>query len=516
MSEDRRIEEYVSRREATNDFGRKTNDKFSGREACVRRSKVVPSNETEVTFSEQSKVVELFQDDIGIVAVGGYIRSKSKTDITCEIECDISEETFKNSRTITTTPDIWFGFGADVRIPVTNEITTEIKAKIRFDSPEEEQIEVFGIDVGCVDDGDRLRNNYEREKDGKSTKQWFEEFLNSPQANPSPVPVLYYLDHDQPFLVDPKIVDPSTWEDGGIVFLKACNRPPGRYLPSEYEPHLEGGNVNFSSKDSTRKFELSFSDSTVPLSEMPEKLKNQFTTDIDSMGVQDDSADKCVDIVTKKGKQYECRACKNHDVNFRGNPLRTTSQLREDSASSAYDELARELLDKPNPYKLWRKVYGEEFDEHIKKKFNYTCFKFDCDKTEDKSLMEIDHTLPKCYLYPLDESATLLCKRHNNSKRKEFPKEFYRKNELEELASKTGLGDKVYIDEINTEVVDELVDKIVWFFDEFLGEKFEDNKKAAVFCSRLQGQLDSDVSTYDIDLIKMYENTTGEEPPLIN
>lgn len=516
MSEGRRINEYVSRRKATNDFGRETNDKFSGREACVRRSKIVPSNQSAITFSEQCKAVELFQDGIGIMAVGGYIRSGTKTDITCEIKCHTSNSVFKNSRTITTTPDIWFGIGADVRLPVTNEVTAEVEAKVCFESTEDEQIEIFGLNVGCVDDGDRLRGNYERGKDGKSTKQWFEGFLNSPQANPSPVPVLYYLDHDQPFLVDPKSVDPSNWEDGGIVFLKACNRPPGRYLPSEYQPHLEGNNINYSSKSSTQEFELKFSDSTVPLSEMPEELNDQFSTDISSTDTQSHSNDKSVKIVTEKGKQYECRACKNYDANFRGNALRTTSQLREDSASSAYDVLARELLDKPNPYKLWRKKYDKEFDEAIKEKFNHTCFRFDCENTEDDSLMEIDHTLPKCYLYPLDESATLLCKKHNNAKRDSFPKEFYWKKELEELAPKTGLGDKLYKEEINTKVVDELIGNIEWFFETFLEKKFEEDRKAAVFCSRLQDQLDSGVSPYDTDLVDEYENTTGEVPSLIS
>lgn len=515
MSEERRIEEYVERRPATNDFGRGTNDEYSGREVCVRRSKLLPTDQQTIVVEDTVEVVALFNDQMGILAVGGYVRAESKLEVTCKIECRSSGNTFENDRSMTTIPGIWSGIGAHVRVPVSNHSAVSVDVSVQFDSTETEDIEIFGLNVDCVDDGDRLRDNYRRD-DGTSIQQYFERLLEESQASTSFVPVLYYLDHTRPFHVDVESTDTSTWENGGIVFMKACNRPPGRYLPTEFRLDLEGKNVNYSSKQSTKKLQLILDDSTVPATEIPDKLIDRLDTERNLKEVQADSEADPVHVVTQLGKQYECRACKNLDANFRGNLYRTTSQLREDSAASVYDELGWELLGKTNPYKVWRAEHDEEFYKAIKRKFDHECFRFNCDNTENDSMMEIDHTLPKSYLYPLDESATLLCKEHNNGKRNDFPKKYYEPEELDALASKTGLGDKIRTTKINTAVVDELLDNIQWFFDDFLPDQFEDRSKAAVFCSRLQDKLDSEYSTYDSDLVATYERETDTAPSVLN
>lgn len=76
--------------------------------------------------------------------------------------------------------------------------------------------------------------------------------------------------------------------------------------------------------------------------------------------------------------------------------------------------------------------------------------------------------------------------------------------------------DKIRTTKINTAVVDELLDNIQWFFDDFLPDQYKDHSTAAVFCSRMQDKLDSEYSIYDNDLVATYERETDTAPSVLN
>src|SRR5208282_5081904 len=85
--------------------------------------------------------------------------------------------------------------------------------------------------------------------------------------------------------------------------------------------------------------------------------------------------------------------------------------------------------------------------------------------------MDLDHTLPLAYLWPLDNTATCLCPTCNSSKHDRFPVDFYSEEELSRLAKITGIAlATLKTKPINQDAVKQLFQRIVWFFDVFLAE----------------------------------------------
>ncbi len=74
---------------------------------------------------------------------------------------------------------------------------------------------------------------------------------------------------------------------------------------------------------------------------------------------------------------------------------------------------------------------GSEFDVYIWENFDKKCFKCKKELSTPKE-MDLDHTLPLAYLWPLDSTATCLCPSCNSSKSDKFPKDFYTNKELAE------------------------------------------------------------------------------------
>ena len=54
--------------------------------------------------------------------------------------------------------------------------------------------------------------------------------------------------------------------------------------------------------------------------------------------------------------------------------------------------------------------------------------------------VQLDHTRPLAYLWPIDEHATCLCAEHNNEKKDKFPVDFYNGEQLGRLSEITGLS----------------------------------------------------------------------------
>ncbi len=225
-------------------------------------------------------------------------------------------------------------------------------------------------------------------------------------------------------------------------------------------------------------------------------------------------------VVTHYGHQLECIVCKKFFVNLPLNPLRNSTQHREDSLRRRATEiLVAELLGKKWVYHEHRIATGTEFDVHIWEKFGKKCFKCGV-KLKTANDMDLDHTLPLAYLWPLDSTATCLCSSCNSSKSDKFPIEFYQQGQLEDLAKITGiLLKQLKSRPINTDAVERLLAKIQWFFDIFLAnkdyQKVRDGKKAAdLIVNALQNALTA--SGIKKDLVTAYIETTGRPPKTVN
>jgi hypothetical protein len=139
----------------------------------------------------------------------------------------------------------------------------------------------------------------------------------------------------------------------------------------------------------------------------------------------------------KKSKhQNECRACKKWRINDDFNPRRTTDQLHESSVITRERSL---LLREPEILQAIKdRQGGAGLKSIVWRKFGKRCFR--CDKTLELADVQLDHTRPLAYLWPIDEHATCLCGECNNFKKDKFPVDVYNDHQLGALAKFTGLS----------------------------------------------------------------------------
>ena len=198
-------------------------------------------------------------------------------------------------------------------------------------------------------------------------------------------------------------VNLSTYGNNPIdLYLKSCNRC-ARFLP-----------INVSDE---RKH-LSFSNHCVAEHRLPCKHTGfGRLTNVDQ-----DVAPKQLQLV--HGYQLECRFCKKFEVNAAHNPQRTAAQMKEDAARRRAFELLLMELYGGSPQLLYRHRFGRELTDDIWEKFGRKCF--NCEIALDApNKMHLDHTRPLALLWPLDETATCLCKDCNSLKRDRPPVQFY-------------------------------------------------------------------------------------------
>jgi hypothetical protein len=134
------------------------------------------------------------------------------------------------------------------------------------------------------------------------------------------------------------------------------------------------------------------------------------------------------------GHQNECRACKKWRINNSFNPKRTTDQLHESSVITRERKL---FLREPEILARVKDRQGDGLKSIIWRRFGKACFR--CETPLKLSQVELDHTRPMAYLWPIDEHATCLCATCNNFKKDRFPVDVYSQHELRRLAAITGL-----------------------------------------------------------------------------
>jgi len=188
------------------------------------------------------------------------------------------------------------------------------------------------------------------------------------------------------------------------------------------------------------------------------------------------------------GFQLECRFCKKFEVNGALNPQRTAGQMKEDGARRRHFELLLEYLFEGSPQLRYKNKYGRDLAKDIWEKFDQKCFKCGKEVFIDSSNLEgsynLDHTRPLALLWPLDETATCLCKGCNSAKRDRPPSDFYTDEELKKLSKITGISLKDLKDpQPNVDALKLIDSRREWLFSEFLNlpelQKIRDGKKTS-------------------------------------
>lgn len=133
--------------------------------------------------------------------------------------------------------------------------------------------------------------------------------------------------------------------------------------------------------------------------------------------------------------QNECRVCKKWHINNQLNPIRSTDQLHE---SSVITRERKVFLRDPVILQKIKQRTGSGLKSQVWRRFGKKCFY--CGKNLALNEVQLDHTRPLAYLWPIDEHATCLCAEHNNQKKEKFPVDFYSDEQLRELAVVCGLS----------------------------------------------------------------------------
>jgi len=213
------------------------------------------------------------------------------------------------------------------------------------------------------------------------------------------------------------------------------------------------------------------------------------------------------------GFQLECRFCKKFEVNAAHNPKRTASQMKEDATRRRSFELLLTDLYGGSPQLVYRHKTGKELTEVIWNKFGRKCFKCNNNLPTANS-MNLDHTRPLALLWPLDDTATALCKDCNTEKRDRPPVEYYSDEELRKLSKITGLDyDDLKDPSPNLEALALLEKQLDWFFNHFLTKpeltKVRDGKTAGELLVKALQKVIDKTTDINIDLISELELRRG-------
>lgn len=210
------------------------------------------------------------------------------------------------------------------------------------------------------------------------------------------------------------------------------------------------------------------------------------------------------------GFQLECRFCKKFEVNAAHNPQRTSAQMKEDGARRRAFELLLEALYQGTPQLRYRHQYRSELADDVWNRFGRACFACGTDLPSPRH-MNLDHTRPLAFLWPLDGSATALCKSCNGLKRDRPPHDFYTPVQLDRLSTITGIPlQQLREDRPNEEALDLLLTKLDWLFDDFLTReemiKERDGKVAGELVVKALQRVLAKSSKYShVDLQALYE-----------
>ncbi|MBN1310786.1 MAG: hypothetical protein JXB30_05140 [Anaerolineae bacterium] len=509
------------RRETRQYSGYTVSGEKSGREARIVHSLVYhvssPSFRLQIDNNDV-EIVPQFEDAIGMVAIGGYVQCQVPFEILCQLEVLDSLEGSLITREVESTkptPGMWHKFGIHAEFDEAQlQVGISLKGDIELtalDAVSLGPVLFLGVGLDAVS-----------EYDSRTVAESFGENAGDEFGKKTHLyyPEIFYWEHEQPFDIEPRLVSgdvDGVDENGEQVVLKACNRC-ARFLPIDYRD--ERHNLGYSNH-CVRRAPCTHSSFSRLVVENWEQLR---TVD-EALRAKIHRDGENHIICLYHGFQLECRPCKKFRVNAPLNPKRNAAQRREDSLRRrAFERLVGYLLGIDWIfYKFRREKRSDEFDTHIWEKFGRRCFA--CGKPLPRVRdMDLDHTLPLVYLWPLDETATCLCSTCNSQKHDKFPLEFepYREaGRLEQLAEMTGIDKALLLSEqkqVNPRAVERLAEEIEWFFDEFLAEpdyqKNRQGKKAAdLIASSVQRVLDE--CETGLDLIQAYTQRTGKLPETI-
>ena len=491
----------------------------TGSEAKIVHTHAYNVQSQHLILSFDNRIVDLvpqFADGIGMAAIGGYIKAEESAKISYAIKVmDPITETVltENAKTTELPQGSWSKFGIHVQFDNPHRYETVLlKGTISLNAAHTKflgKVHFLGIDLDLVTEyesssvtvnfGENVKEDFDKKTD-----------LSSPE--------LYYWNHEEPFNIEPVVVEGQvvkTSDAGDQLVLKACNRC-ARFLPIDLlDERKQLGFGNHCVKRAPcnhRAFSGFTIENSADLDRIDPKLQDKISGENDL-------------IQAHYGFQLECKACKKFHVNAPLNPRRNTAQRREDGLRRrAIESLVRNLLKIDWIfYEFRRQKRSEEFDTYIWNKFGKACFACGNSLPTEKD-MDLDHTLPLVYLWPLDETATCLCGTCNASKSDKFPFEFesYRAiGKLKRLAELTGIDESRLLlkkKEINMKAVEELKNRIEWFFDDFLSEpdyqKIREGKKTADLIVRSIQRVLDECNT-GLNLVQAYQERTGNPPNTI-
>jgi len=480
------------RRKVRQRSGFKVCAETTGGECKIKRATTIKISENQEVSFKKDKItlVPIFNGKVGIIAFGGYIFSKTPLKIEITLDVNILEDTLSEKKVVNIEADKWNAIGNHIVLDIISgeqEIST-VSCKLKFSGISDKTIgiDLYGFDLGCTSDEYLQKNDV------------FDLYNTNLSIY---IPSTYYFFSEEG--IERRLDNQSKIIPDRYLIIKSCNRC-GRFLPLDIEN--ERNTISFSNHCVQRApcRHTKFGAYTI--------LENECKT------LPDYISNKLIDntIKTHFGYQLECKTCKKFFVNSPLNPLRNSTQHREDSLRRrAIEVLVDSLLNREGIYHSFKKE-GKEFDVHIWEKFGKKCFK--CGKELPTcSDMALDHTMPLSALWPLDKTATCLCDRCNSVKSDKFPVEYYSDTELDKLSNLSGLPLKTLKSKIiNEKVVSVLLSKVTWFFDTFLMsteyQKIRYGKRTAdLIYKAIQKQFDSfNIGT---NLIEEYMKESTNYPP---
>lgn len=460
----------------------------TGSECSISPTKQFRVKDSKLVLLNESKDViftKLFDKDLGMYATGGYLRVNKDSEVTIQIKLVNNEGSIKGStKNYKLSPNHWAKVGDDLQIEVKDIketfkvfVSIIIKAK---NAPFE--IEIYDLYSDVV--------KFYAEK-----PKYLEAFYEKTDLYK---PDIYYLNPNE-FIYDEDKVEKL---DPGYMISKSCNRC-ARFLPIDIFDEANALGFSNHCKKKAPCTHNAFSRYVIENPEIVSIVPGKFQDNIVEAGGR-----KYIRV--HFGFQLECRTCKKFEVNSPLNPLRNKAQHHEDGARRrAFERLIIELT-KTDIVKTFRVKTGIEFQDYIWDKFSRKCFS--CGKKLEKaSDMDIDHTLPLAYLWPLNTSATALCNTCNSLKHDLFPSEFkqYSKEKLGELSKLTGIPYKVITSKeriVNDVVVNLLIENVEWFFDDFLArDDYQKVKKGKKVADLIYKALNKVLTMVNIDLIGEYK-----------
>lgn len=468
-----------------------TCDETTGGECIIQRAQrlITSNNEVTLTFHRSSlELVELFQNDISMIAFGGYIFSKYKAEVSVDMSYCYEGQgyAFGEGWEKTIEENNWSNIGFHAKQEIDREMTVlDVVVKMILKSKSGNILDFIAFDFDVVS------------KDEFLDKSCAVSFYQKTYMH---VPYLYYLKTNLP--IDEYLVDDMDFTRGCRVVMKSCNRC-GRFLPINIDDEMK--TLSFSLHCKKR---APCVHSTFRAYEIQDKT-DLHSEDLSGLNLEGNK------VVSYYGHQLECKACKKFFVNAPLNPQRNPQQFKEDGLRRrAIEVLVNTLLDRNLVHFEFERRTKKEFSKYIWEKFNRRCFK--CGPDSDPIAlgeMALDHTLPLAYLYRLDETATCLCSSHNSQKSDHFPVDFYSEEELQRLSDITGLSlEQLHTREVNQQVLDLLIDNVVWFYDEFLMDndyqKVRDGIRTA---DKINDSLKRIIAG-KVDLAEEYRARTGHYP----